>query len=1046
MDKSLLLEKILTGHIGELRARQALPEWSFKTGALPTAEKKDFDDSGWEKIMLGWANQWKAGEVPAWFRRQISIPGEINGIDLKGAKLEGNFSTPLGGEIYVDGRRVAAADILLPDIIFPIKENIQGAEQFQLTVKTSPGEGWGITFFARIYIDKIDAAIFQLEVFLNLLRLTKAVLNWRPALKRRYERIIARVLERVDLKSLEEKNLGRAMPSIIAAQELFGPIAGETRKLNIHLIGHAHIDMNWLWTWPSTLSITRGTFRTVHKLMDKFPDFNFSQSQAGLYQAVEQNFPELFKVIKKRVQEKRWELTATTWVEGDLNTAAGETLVRQTLYARKYIQEKFGLAPRIAWCPDTFGHVWTYPQILKKSGIDFYYAHRCRPAQAYPLFWWEGPDGSRVLALVTGETYNSQITPNLCAGLIDAKSRTGLNHYFVSHGVGDHGGGPTLRDLARVKRLQQVKPFPRLKFDFAENYFKAVLKEKKNLPVVKHELNSTFEGCYTTHADAKMYNRLNENMVPAAELINSMASIYGHKYYRDKLEKAWQNTCFNQFHDILCGSAIKASYGDGAQHAKTLFNETMALTRQVMDDALKSMAGQISYQAAGRPVIIFNPLSWPRRDVALIPAGISENINLPEMSVYDEQGNYVPAQFNGAQLIFTAEVPAAGYRVYYLRRGIRQETEIPVGEDAGSITVDTALFKLSIDKNSGGIRRLFDKSLNKEWMCHFGDSATINDATTFPDMGNLLQVYYEKSNYAMSAWIIGRIARIENILAGAKVKIREKGPVRVVLNAEHKILNSTLNQEIIIYRDLPRLDFYSTADWQEKGDQAQDRPMLRVAFPTSITSAQACFEIPFGHVYRPTNGQEVPQLNWLDLSGKSAGISLLNNAKYGCSVSGNTIKLTLIRSAFDPDPVADVGFHQFAYALYPHRGDWKKAGTAQRGCEFNQPLRVYVVSDQERSASKNKLAERCSFITLRPANLILTAFKKSECQRSFILRFYEAHGQDTEGEIRLNLPVKKAQETDLMENNLAGGKLAIVKNRIKLKVGKYEIKTIKLQI
>lgn len=1018
MEKLERIEKITTDLVKEMKQMQKLPEWLYKTSE---------NNSKFEKIKLGWHILWDASKVSAIFKNEISFPEEIFGINLIGTKVEGMFFTPLGGEIFVNGEKVAESEYWLPEIIFPITENLKSDEKFLIEIRTKKSDGWGTTFFSRVYIESLEEVIFQMELISNLISFTKAISKWEKNLKGISQKILKDMESCIDLKMLEEKKLKQILPSLETAIKLFDRLYPFSKKYTIHLIGHAHIDMNWLWEWKSTLYTAKGTFTTVDKLMQKYPEFKFSQSQAALYKAVEEKFPDVFSLIKKRVSERKWEITASTWVEGDLNMASGESLVRQILYAKKYIREKFGKDVKICWAADTFGHPWTYPQILKKSGIDFYYAHRCPPEKEYPVFWWKGPDSSKVLALVTGETYNSRVTPSLCRGLINWKNRCGSNHYFVSHGVGNHGGGPTLKDIERTLKLQKIKGFPKIKFDFAENYFKEVLKEKIKLPEVKNELNPTFEGCYTTHSDIKFFNRTLETHLFTAEVLSSINSLLEiNEYPFSQLEKAWENTCFNQFHDILCGSGIHQIYQEGEGHAKTVFNEAFSLIEQIINNSLKELSRNISYKREGIPIMIFNPLPWEREDAVVIN---NENFSEKEFfkySLYDDRGNIVPFQFNGNRMSFIAKVPATGYRVYYLAEGKNiSSEEIYVYEDNNNIHIENRFYKIIIEKNSGCLRKLFLKETEKEIILQ---------------PANLFQIFYEKP-HDMSAWNIGPISKIENILTGAETVLFEKGPVKAVVRVKHRILNSDLLQDIVVYRDIPRIDFFTNINWKETGSDKKDAPMLKVCFPLSITAKEGCFEIPFGHIYRPANGSEYVQLKWMDLSDKKFGVSIFNNAKYGCSILANTMILTLIRSAYEPDPVSGLGKHRFSYSLYPHKHNWKKAKTLCKAVEFNIPLIGWFVSEKSKRGS---LPERFSFLSLTPLNVIISAIKKAEDKNGIIIRFYEGYGKDTEVVINLNIPFKNAFEVDLLEEKKEK-KIKIYKNKIKIPLKKFEIKTIKLE-
>jgi len=1059
MDKWQEVEQKLAGLINEIRGAQGLGAWKYKENPEDGAEQKGFDDSAWPNYGGKW---WDTPTTVACFCIKRQIPVEMFGIDLKGSQVNGNFYSPNGAEVFVNGKSAAKTDWLI-DVIFPVVEKITKAEELTIVIRTLKAPGWGSLYYGtRLFFEKVEDRIFRMEVALNVMRLAAALSEWKG---KKYAEMLNKAVSLVDIKALDAKNAEQLVPSLEKAQEALSGISGEAKKLKIHLVGHAHIDMNWLWTWPATLNTARGTFKTVDSIMDEVPDFKFSQSQAGLYDGVEENLPELYDKIKKRVKQGKWDVTASTWVEGDLNTAGGEALVRQTLYAKKYVMEKFGLEPKVCWCPDTFGHPWTYPQILKKSGIDFYYGHRCRPQKEGPLFWWESPDGTRILALVSGESYNMAIRPDMASWMINHKKRIGINHYQVVYGIGDHGGGPTRRDVKRAKKLQQVKQFPAVIFDSAESYYKGALKDKKNYPVCRRELNFTFEGCYSNHGDIKLYNRTSENLLPAAESLSLMSNTLGGEYPAEKMDKAWHNTLFSQFHDIYCGCAIHPSYGDGDHHAKEFFTEVASIGKSAMDSAMQVIASKIDYKGKGKPVVVFNPHSWERTDIAMVKVE-----NRRDANICDDKGNCVPTQLSGDCLIFAATVPAMGFRTYYVCQKSKcaqdpEADDIKFSEDPNFITAENRFYTLRIRKNSGGVHNLIDKSNGMDCVPSFKYGA---EAPTFFEPGNLLQVHYEKP-HGMSAWIVGPIGRIDNLLSDAKVELKEKGPVRVVISVERKILDSDFRQDIVLYRDIPRVDFYADVDWKEKGTPQTDGPMLKVAFPVSVNSSEACFEIPFGYIYRPTIGNEVPSQKWMDLTGKDEagkrGLSILNNCKYGCDAIGNVLRLTLIRSGYEPDPVSAVGEHHFGYAMYPHKGDWRSAGTVNRAAEFNQPLlvtavdkltslQVYKSDDARRTThdARQVLPETHSFVSVEPKNLIVSAFKKAEDGKGMILRFYEAHGKATKGVITLNVSqMKNAVETDMIERPLAGKKLKISgvtqdfsPAKIKISVGKHEIKTIRL--
>ncbi|MCK4244965.1 MAG: hypothetical protein KAX20_05010, partial [Candidatus Omnitrophica bacterium] len=390
----------------------------------------------------------------AWLRNQIIVPEEVQGIKIKGSKINIQLLFPRGGEIFVNGKSVEKKESWL-DIDLPLTKRANPKEKFTVAIRAGKGKGVGYVWKSHLSIQVVENTIFRLETLLNEFRFIRALLRWNSKLRKQYSALLSEALAQIKIELLDKKRIEEFISSFEKAMKIFSPLSKEVKKFTIHLIGHAHLDMNWLWTWPATLIAAKGTIQSVNSLMKEYPDFHFSQSQATLYSTMEKNYPSLFKETKKWVKQGRWEITASTWVEGDLNMASGEALVRQILYAKKYIREKFGIEPKICWCPDTFGHPWTYPQILKKSGIDYYYGCRCRDPLRYPLFWWGAPDGSSVLAFNSGETYNNSIGPGLCSELIQTKERTGSNDHLVVYGIGNHGGGPIRSDLEMAAKLQK---------------------------------------------------------------------------------------------------------------------------------------------------------------------------------------------------------------------------------------------------------------------------------------------------------------------------------------------------------------------------------------------------------------------------------------------------------------------------------------------------------------------------------------------------------------------------------------------------------------
>ncbi|UCH34132.1 MAG: alpha-mannosidase, partial [Armatimonadota bacterium] len=677
--------------------------------------------------------------------------------------------------------------------------------------------------------------------------------------------------------------------------------------------------------------------------------------------------------------------------------------------------------------PDTFGHAWTVPQILKQAGIDYYYFCRC--GKGIPLFWWEAPDGSRVLAYNLG-WYNADVTPAIGNLPLEYERAFDISESLHVYGVGDHGGGPTRGYIEAALELQRRLIFPRVKFSTAQGFFDRVLSQNTEFPVVRDELNTTFEGCYTTHADIKLWNRTSENLLPTAEAFATLAAAYGRDYPRDDFVTAWRNTCFNQFHDIFDGSAIHESY----DYSRGLFEEASKLGSDALYGALATLAARVDTRGRGVAVVVFNPVAWDRADA------VTASLDLPSgtlaVRVTDDRGRDLPAQVAGRDaetglllVSFAAEVPSLGYRVFHVQpqQAASAPTAGAAADDSGRI--ENEFWRVQVDLSNGTVTSIYDKRRRLE-LIPPGERA------------NLLQALFEKP-HGMSAWTIGEISRTEDLDGPAQVRVVETGPARAAVRVTRTWRDSTFTHDITLYADAERIDFITTADWREIGTPQADFPMIKVAFPVALSRAQANFEIPFGSIARASDGREVPALKWIDLSGIAAGgadygLSLLNDSKYGHDVKGGVMRLTLLRCSYDPDPRPDEGEHHFTYSLYPHAGGWRQADTVRRGYELNNPLIALA-----EPAHAGELPASESFLRVEPDGLIVTALKRAEDSDDVILRFYESEGAAVRARIVPGFAWAGAAEVNLMEAP-TGAAIDAGGSEIRLNVNPWEIKTLRL--
>ena len=1015
--------------LSRLEKAQEITEWRFIQAKLEGAEKIGFEDSSWEKIKTG--HTWSTAAGIVWLRRQLTFPSFIEGISLKESKVDLIILAPSGIEVFFDGESLAKYDYWAdtrPDSLAIINK-IEPSRKHLLALKFPQGDGIG-GCAVKLRIQALEEMIFELSTFMEELGFVqKVILKNEESLKGNFFKAI----EILDIESLEKRDWPKILSSFKRAEKALSFFQSRAKQYQVHLVGHSHIDMNWLWPWEDTIDVCQRDFDTVNKLMEEYPDLHFSQSQAAVYEIVRKKNPSLFNEVKKRIKEGRWEATSSTWVEGDLNMAAGEALVRQLLYGKAYSRKILGANPLVCWEPDTFGHSASYPQILAKAGVKYYYFTRC--GKNLPLFWWQAPDGSRVLAF--NSDYNGEITAkNVALVAREMATRYGIKSSMYVFGIGDHGGGPTRRDILTKLRLDKRCALPSLVFSSAENFYQEALKEKTNYPVIKDELNPIFKGCYTTHSDIKKANREGENLLLTAEALATLASLYGYSYPQDFIREAWQKVCFNQFHDILDGSAIHCSY----EYSGGLAKEVKKIGQKITEDSLQFLFSRIKTERRNKraiSLIVFNQLGWLRDDLVTIdlPSKTFSSFHL-----LDEEDNLVPFQIEGKKLVFVAKkVPAFGWKTYWMVPGEKasfSEAKLYIDKQG---KMESSDYLLQVDPSTGVITRLYDKKAQKEI---FRPSPLMegNPHTYVINKASNLFRLLKEAPHGMSSWVIGNIEKVVNLLGMPQIRVEEEGPVQIILSIQRSFAKSLIEQKIILYQDLERIDFEAKIDWQEKGSPKEGVPMLRVFFHLNFLSPEASYEIPFGSIKRASLGEEMPALRWVDVSGADYGVSLINDCKYGHRVQGNSISLTLLRSPYEPDPLPDLGVHHIGYAIYPHNGRWEKDRTIRKAAQFNQPL---LARWQE--AHSENLPSSFGLLNLEPANLVASGLKRAEDGKGIIFRFYEVEGKKTMITLVSSLPLLFFSETNLLEEK-ERNELGLTGKKAQIEILPFEIKTLRLEV
>ncbi|MEJ5308429.1 MAG: glycoside hydrolase family 38 C-terminal domain-containing protein [Anaerolineae bacterium] len=778
----------------------------------------------------------------------------------------------------------------------------------------------------------------------------------------------------------------------------------------LFMIGNAHIDPVWLWRWQEGFQEIKATFRSALDRMKEDEDFVFVASSAAFYAWIEQTDPAMFVEIRQSVADGRWGLVGGWWVEPDCNIPGGEAFVRQGLYGQRYFESRFGRVARVGYCPDSFGHNATLPQILKRSGLDFYIFMRPGPHENPDLphlFWWEASDGSRVLTYRIPYAYGTsgaQLEAHIrrCSELLAADPLASMCFF----GVGNHGGGPTRENLELIHALGEDASLPMLTMALPEPVFVILSEQRIKLSVVHNELQHHASGCYAAHSGVKRWNRQAEQALLAAEKWSTLASwLTRLPYPANDFERAWKDVLFNQFHDILAGTSIEAAYDD----ARMLYDEARAIAARATNAAVQSLAWQVRIQPEPEtlPVVVFNPHGWTSRVPVEVALGASGD---DSHTVVDETGATVPVQPvrpepavpNIAQISFIAELPPLGYRTYRVKKAGEAATGskepdaaskshfVTIGQ-AGEVVLHNAWFRMEFDVANGGVR-LFDKRVEADVFAAPAAQAVVLDDPSDTWSHGVFCFDCEVGAFAVE-----------------RVRLLEHGPVKSVVRVTGTYGASWLTQDFTLYAALPQIDVQVTVDWHESFK------MLRLKFPLNLVSPTATYEIPYGHIVRPPDGKEEPGQAWVDVSGvlrgteTAYGLSLLNDGKYSFSVNGTVLRMTVLRSPiyahhvpFTPDPEGlytfmDQGMQHFRYALLPHTGTWKQAQPIQRAAEFNQPPEVL----KETFHPWGRLPQRAAFITVEPDNIVVSALKRAEDGEAWILRCYETHNVATPATIQL---------------------------------------------
>jgi alpha-mannosidase len=1055
-------------------------EWRFHAGDIPHGESTTLDDAAWSVVKP----HSRAPKEAVWYRRTIEVPKTLNGYDISGARIwfqfEADANGPMPQIIYFNGKRVALGDDLEPIVMFePAKpgDKILVAVKLLHTVDDKSFENVNM----RIELNPDGSAAARPDPQDIRIQCISAA-NLLPALPTPRKDLLPTVeaaIAAIDTNALTAGNQAKFDASLQKAQSLLAPLHDVLDKAKIDLAGNSHIDAAWLWPRSETIDVVRRTFTTALQLMNEYQDYTYTQSAAQYTEWMADKYPDLNAQIKQRVKEGRWEIVGGMWVEPDLNLPGGESLVRQLLVGQRYFKQQYGVTARIGWNPDSFGYNWQLPQIYKRSGLDYFVTQKMHWNDTnqlpFRLFWWESPDGSKVLTYFPTDYSWTTVSPTrLSADFAESAQRNpGTTEHLDLFGVGDHGGGPTRDMLDQADHWIAAAKQPGTavateRYSTAQNYFSNVEKKLNpnsptwnydsiakgytapaaaadggvGLPTWKDELYFEYHrGVFTTQAQHKRYMRTSETQTLNAEKFASLAWLSGSAYPGGVLTNNWKEITFNQFHDLAAGSGIAVIYRDAQKDYFDVFNEDHIITQASM----KTLDAQIDTAAkTGVPIVIYNTMAWPRSELVALHVELPDAANA--MTLTDAKGGVVPAQVTNHVIGTTqfellanvANVPALGYTVLHAesnKQSIQPDhTDLRLDSDGSSFMLSNAQVHVRIDKETGCISSITTAEP------HFKPAEFLASQAC----GNQLQTYVDKPKQ-YDAWNIdpgtldGKMTPIEKV---DSIDVVADGPLRKTIRIQRTWSKSHFIQDISLDAGADTVQVANDIDWHEQ------HVLLKAAFPLAATSDKATYEIPFGAIERTTLRTnswekakfEVPAQNWADLADAHQGFSLLNDSKYGYDAAGNVLRLTLLRSPTWPDADADQGRQRFTYSLYPHDGSWKTAQTVHRGLELNTPLSAAQVF-----LHTGELPATHSFAAVDNANVVLTAVKKAEDTDALIFRMYESTGQASDVHLHIPTGAKYAIETNLMETPIPNGEhLALASDVVTVPIKPWEILTVEV--
>jgi len=795
----------------------------------------------------------------------------------------------------------------------------------------------------------------------------------------------------------------------------------------VHLVCNAHIDPIWMWHWEEGAREAISTFRTAADFLEEYPNFVFNHNESLLYEWVEEHDPALFARLQRLVKAGRWNISGGWYLQPDCNMPGGETFVRLISVGRRYFSKKFGVRPKVAYNFDSFGHHGSLPRLLRQSGYELYL--HCRPpSDLLDLpkipYRWQGLDGSVVLALRPAAGWYGTWEGNAIESVqwgVELALQTGED-VLVLWGLGDHGGGPTRKDLEMIQALMEKTAEVEIRHSTPEAYL-ASLKPAQAYPIHQGDLQRSFAGCYTSISRIKRAMRRGEALLASAERWSAVAWwTRGREYPQEELEKAWKGVLFNTFHDILAGSSLEAAV---QQDVMEIFGHSAHICRRLRLAAQLALLPNVAPKEGKIPLYVFNPHPWP----ITAPVGLEFLLSYTVLksrkpfALYDNQGSKIPSQDAGGpfeqsadtwqrHVSFLAEVSPLSVRRYEIcpeEEPARSNSPVAVSETEDGILLENRWLRAKFLHSGGALASLIDKRTGRD---------LFRGSARFVVMKDTLDAWGGESNVDFSTPLgkfvplrpreVGRWAGEENA-RGPALHVLFQGTVSATVQSLVGWRGSRVCQQFTLYSDSPYVEVKLRLHWQER------RQCLKFVLPFRLKNCRAICEVPFAAIERPVDGTENVGGRWVCLEEGEGGLAVgvANDGQYGFHARRNgELGLSLVRGAVhcragdlaaradEHHTYMDQGQHDFRFRLVWGEPSEVADALIPAAIELNLPLEAFFIYHQPTPGpSAPRRLE--SLLEVTPSTVALTALKKSDRGEDLILRLNETLGQQTAASVRL---------------------------------------------